>query len=473
MSAVRTRFAPSPTGYLHIGGVRTALFSWLYARHHGGEFVLRIEDTDRERSTQASVDAILEGMQWMGLDADEGPIYQSDRLARYREVLDQLLDQGLAYYCYCTPEELDAVREQQRAQNIKPRYNRKCRDARDPSRPGIDPVIRFKNPLEGSVIFEDLVRGRINISNDELDDLVIARADGMPTYNFAVVVDDMDMGITHVIRGDDHVNNTPRQVNIFNALNASLPVFAHVPMIVGADGQRLSKRHGAVSVLEYRDQGFLPEAMRNYLLRLGWSHGDQEVFSTEEMIGLFDLGEVNRAASAFDLDKLKWLNQHYIKEADADRLGALLATGLEARDVEIASGPAPRLVADALRERAQTIDELLDKSLYFYSDFDEYDEGAAKKHLRPVAAGLMSDIRERFEALSVWQAQTIHDALQACVEANDSKLGKIAQPLRVAVSGTAATPPIDITLELVGKERTLERIDAAIGFIAARAEQGA
>ena len=473
MSAVRTRFAPSPTGYLHIGGVRTALFSWLYARHHGGEFVLRIEDTDRERSTQASVDAILEGMQWMGLDADEGPIYQSDRLARYREVLDQLLDQGLAYYCYCTPEELDAVREEQRAQNIKPRYNRKCRDAKDPSRPGIDPVIRFKNPLEGSVIFEDLVRGRINISNDELDDLVIARADGMPTYNFAVVVDDMDMGITHVIRGDDHVNNTPRQVNIFNALNASLPVFAHVPMIVGADGQRLSKRHGAVSVLEYRDQGFLPEAMRNYLLRLGWSHGDQEVFSTEEMIGLFDLGEVNRAASAFDLDKLKWLNQHYIKEADADRLGALLATGLKARDVEIASGPAPRSVADALRERAQTIDELVDKSLYFYSDFDEYDEGAAKKHLRPVAAEMMSDIRERFERLETWQAQPIHDALQACVEANDSKLGKIAQPLRVAVSGTAATPPIDITLELVGKERTLERIDAAMGFIAARAEQGA
>ena len=473
MSAVRTRFAPSPTGYLHIGGVRTALFSWLYARHCGGEFVLRIEDTDRERSTQASVDAILEGMQWMGLDADEGPIYQSDRLARYREVLDQLLDQGLAYYCYCTPEELDAVREEQRSQNIKPRYNRKCRDVDDPSRPGIEPVIRFKNPLEGSVIFEDLVRGRINISNDELDDLVIARADGMPTYNFAVVVDDMDMGITHVIRGDDHVNNTPRQVNIFNALNASLPIFAHVPMIVGADGQRLSKRHGAVSVLEYRDQGFLPEAMRNYLLRLGWSHGDQEVFSTEEMIGLFDLGEVNRAASAFDLDKLKWLNQHYIKEADADRLGGLLTEGLEARDVDISSGPKPQAVADALRERAQTIDELVDKSLYFYSDFDEYDEGAAKKHLRPVAAELMSDIRGRLERLEAWQAPLIHDALQACVEANGSKLGKIAQPLRVAVSGTAATPPIDITLELVGKERTLKRIDAALGFIAERAEQGA
>ena len=473
MSAVRTRFAPSPTGYLHIGGVRTALFSWLYARHHGGTFVLRIEDTDRERSTQASVDAILEGMQWMGLDADEGPIYQSDRLGRYQEVLDQLLDQGLAYRWYCTQEELDAVREEQRAQNIKPRYNRKCRDAEAPSRPGIDPVIRFKNPLEGSVIFEDLVRGRISISNDELDDLVIARGDGMPTYNFAVVVDDMDMAITHVIRGDDHVNNTPRQVNIFNALNASLPVFAHVPMIVGADGQRLSKRHGAVSVLEYRDQGFLPEAMRNYLLRLGWSHGDQEIFSTEEMIEFFDLGEVNRAASAFDLDKLKWLNQHYIKEADSDRLARHLTEGLEARGVDIASGPEPRAVADALRERAQTIDELIDKSLYFYCDFDQYDEGAAKKHLRPVAAELMSDIRARFEAVEPWQAPLIHDALQACVETHESKLGKIAQPLRGAVSGTAATPPIDVTLELVGKDKTLERIDAALGFIATRVEQSA
>ena len=473
MSAVRTRFAPSPTGYLHIGGVRTALFSWLYARHHDGEFILRIEDTDRERSTQASVDAILEGMQWMGLNADEGPIYQSDRLDRYREVLNQLLDKGLAYYCYCTPEELDAVREGQRAQNIKPRYNRKCRDAVDPVRPGIEPVIRFRNPLEGSVIFEDLVRGRINISNDELDDLVIARGDGMPTYNFAVVVDDIDMAITHVIRGDDHVNNTPRQVNIFNALNAPLPIFAHVPMIVGTDGQRLSKRHGAVSVLEYRNQGFLAEAMRNYLLRLGWSHGDQEIFSTEEMIELFDLGEVNRAASAFDLDKLKWLNQHYIKEADSDRLAGLLADGLEAREVDISSGPKPQAVADALRERAQTIDELIDKSLYFYCDFDSYDEGAAKKHLRPVAADLMSDIRARFQALELWQAPQIHDVLEACVEAHESKLGKIAQPLRVAVSGTAATPPIDVTLELVGKDKTLQRIDVALAFIQARAEQGA
>ncbi len=473
MSVVRTRFAPSPTGDLHIGGVRTALFSWLYARHHGGEFVLRIEDTDLERSTQASVDVILEGMRWMGLDADAGPIFQSDRADRYREVLDQLLEQGLAYRCYCSQEELDAVRETQRAQNIKPRYNRKCRDAEDPTRPGVEPVIRFRNPLDGPVIFEDLVRGQVNISNEELDDLVIARPDGTPTYNFAVVVDDVDMAITHVIRGDDHVNNTPRQVNIFKALGASLPVFAHVPMIVGADGQRLSKRHGAVSVLDYRDEGFLPEAMRNYLLRLGWSHGDQEIFSLEQMIEFFDLGAVNRAASAFDLDKLKWLNQHYIKEAAGDRLEQLLSERLTGRGIDLTGGPEMAAVVEALRERAQTLDELTDKSLYFYQEIDGYDEGAAKKHLRPVAGPLLEDVRARFAGVEPWTAPTIHSALQACVEAHDSKLGKIAQPLRVAVSGTAATPPIDQTLELVGKPRTLQRIDTALAFIAARAEQGA
>ena len=473
MSSVRTRFAPSPTGYLHIGGVRTALFCWLYARHHGGQFILRIEDTDRERSTQESVDAILQGMEWMGLSPDEGPFYQTDRIARYQEVLDQLLDQGLAYKCYCTQAELDQVREDQRAKNIKPRYNRKCRDAAHPEREGIAPVIRFRNPLEGSVIFEDLVRGKVNISNDELDDLVIARGDGMPTYNFAVVVDDIDMEITHVIRGDDHVNNTPRQVNIFKALNAPLPVFAHLPMIVGQDGQRLSKRHGAVSVLEYRDQGFLPEAMRNYLLRLGWSHGDQEIFSTEEMIELFDLAEVNRAASAFDVDKLKWLNQHYIKEADSTRLTDLLLEKLTLAKLEVSAGPPVEKVVTALRERAQTIDEFLEKSRYFYSEISGYEEGAAKKHLRPVAEGLLVDIRARFESIQTWTASAIHEALEACVAAQDSKLGKIAQPLRVAVSGTAATPPIDETLELVGKVRTLSRIDAALAFIEKRKEQGA
>ena len=473
MSSVRTRFAPSPTGYLHIGGVRTALFCWLYARHHGGQFILRIEDTDQERSTQESVDAILQGMEWMGLSPDEGPFYQTDRMARYQEVLDQLLDQGLAYKCYCTQAELDQVREDQRAKNIKPRYNRKCRDAKHPEREGIAPVIRFRNPLEGSVIFEDLVRGKVNISNDELDDLVIARGDGMPTYNFAVVVDDIDMEITHVIRGDDHVNNTPRQVNIFKALNAPLPIFAHLPMIVGQDGQRLSKRHGAVSVLEYRDQGFLPEAMRNYLLRLGWSHGDQEIFSTQEMIELFDLAEVNRAASAFDVDKLKWLNQHYIKEADSARLTDLLLEKLTLAGLDVSAGPPVERVVTALRERAQTIDEFVEKSRYFYSELSGYEEGAAKKHLRPVAEGLLLDIRARFESIQTWTAAAIHEALEACVAVQDSKLGKIAQPLRVAVSGTAATPPIDETLELVGKVRTLSRIDAALVFIEKRKEQGA
>jgi len=409
----------------------------------------------------------------MGLSPDEGPFYQTDRIARYQEVLDQLLDQGLAYKCYCTQAELDQVREDQRAKNIKPRYNRKCRDAAHPEREGIAPVIRFRNPLEGSVIFEDLVRGKVNISNDELDDLVIARGDGMPTYNFAVVVDDIDMEITHVIRGDDHVNNTPRQVNIFKALKAPLPIFAHLPMIVGQDGQRLSKRHGAVSVLEYRDQGFLPEAMRNYLLRLGWSHGDQEIFSTEEMIELFDLAEVNRAASAFDVDKLKWLNQHYIKEADSTRLTDLLLEKLTLAKLEVSAGPPVEKVVTALRERAQTIDEFLEKSRYFYSEISGYEEGAAKKHLRPVAEGLLVDIRARFESIQTWTASAIHEALEACVAAQDSKLGKIAQPLRVAVSGTAATPPIDETLELVGKVRTLSRIDAALAFIEKRKVQGA
>ena len=313
---VRTRFAPSPTGYLHIGGARTALFAWLYARHHGGDFILRVEDTDRERSSEESVQAILDGIAWLGLNVDEGPIFQSDRFDRYGQVIDQLLAEQKAYRCYCSREELDRVREAQRQQGLKPRYNRRCRDAVESAHSEESPVIRFRNPLEGSVFFEDQVRGKVTISNEELDDLVIARADGTPTYNFANVVDDVDMGITHVIRGDDHVNNTPRQINIFEALGALPPSYAHVPMIVGADGQRLSKRHGAVSVLQYRDDGFLPEALRNYLVRLGWSHGDQEIFSLDEMIEKFDISNVNRAASAFDIDKLRWLNQHYIKSAD-------------------------------------------------------------------------------------------------------------------------------------------------------------
>ena len=471
--SVRTRFAPSPTGYLHIGGVRTALFNWLYARHCGGTFVLRIEDTDKERSTNESVQAILEGMAWMGLDYDEGPIYQSDRLERYKEVIDQLLDAGQAYRCYCTREELDKVREEQRAQGIKPRYNRHCRDQHNPERPDVESVIRFKNPLEGSVQFDDAIRGQIVISNEELDDLVITRANGTPTYNFAVVVDDIDMGITHVIRGDDHVNNTPRQINIFKVLGAALPIFVHVPMIVGGDGQRLSKRHGAVSVLQYRDEGFLPEAMQNYLVRLGWSSGDQEIFSLDEMISSFDIQNVNRAASAFDVDKLKWLNQHYIKASDSAQLVSLLSDRLKDRGIDVSSGPPVDDVVSALRERAQTLDEMADKSEYFFSEFEDYDVNAAQKHLRPVARDMLADVRSRLSVVEPWSAELIHAQVMATVEDYDAKLGKLAQPLRVAVSGTAATPPIDETLLLVGKARTVDRIDRALVFIDRRMAENA
>ena len=471
--SVRTRFAPSPTGYLHIGGVRTALFNWLYARHCGGTFVLRIEDTDKERSTNESVQAILEGMAWMGLDYDEGPIYQSDRLERYKEVIDQLLDAGQAYRCYCTREELDKVREEQRAQGIKPRYNRHCRDQHNPERPDVESVIRFKNPLEGSVQFDDAIRGQIVISNEELDDLVITRANGTPTYNFAVVVDDIDMGITHVIRGDDHVNNTPRQINIFKALGEALPIFVHVPMIVGGDGQRLSKRHGAVSVLQYRGEGFLPEAMLNYLVRLGWSSGDQEIFSLDEMISSFDIQDVNRAASAFDIDKLKWLNQHYIKAADSAQLVSLLSDRLKDRGIDVSSGPPVDDVVSALRERAQTLDEMADKSEYFFSEFEDYDTKAAQKHLRPVARDMLADVRSRLSVVEPWSAELIHAQVMATVEDYDAKLGKLAQPLRVAVSGTAATPPIDETLLLVGKARTVDRIDRALVFIDRRMAENA
>lgn len=470
--SVRTRFAPSPTGYLHIGGVRTALFCWLYARRHGGTFVLRIEDTDRERSTPESIDAILEGLAWMELAADEGPYYQTQRMDRYRQVIDGMLGTGDAYHCYCTRDELEAEREAQRARGEKPRYSRRCRDRSEP-REGVEPVVRFRNPLEGAVSWADAVKGRITISNDELDDLVIARGDGSPTYNFCVVVDDLDMEVSHVIRGDDHVNNTPRQINIMKALGANPPVFAHLPMILGPDGQRLSKRHGAVSVLEYREQGVLPEAMRNYLVRLGWSHGDQEIFTNDEMIALFDIDEVNRAASSFDPEKLLWLNQHYIKGCDGARLQALLRARLEHLGVDTASGPSLADVVEALRERARTIVEMAEKSLYFYRDFDDYEDGAAKKHLRPVAAEMLRDVRNRLAAEDDWRAEAIHAHVVATAEDHGEKLGKLAQPIRVAVSGTAATPAIDVTLTLVGKDKTLKRLDRALEFIAVRAGQNA
>ena len=461
---IRTRFAPSPTGYLHIGGARTALFSWLYARKHGGTFILRIEDTDLERSTIESVNAILEGMTWLGLEYDEGPFYQTHRFDRYKEVIRQLLDEGKAYHCYCTKEELDAMREAQLARKEKPRYDGRCRQRTEP-REGVPPVVRFKNPEDGEVVIDDLVRGPVVVRNSELDDLIIARSDGSPTYNFTVVVDDLDMRITHVIRGDDHLNNTPRQINILKALGAELPKYAHVPMILGADGARLSKRHGAVSVMQYRDDGYLPEAVLNYLVRLGWSHGDQEIFSVDEMIALFDLAAINHSASTFNPEKLLWLNHHYLMHGDPAHVAHHLRWHLGQLGVDPTEGPDPVEVVKAQRERNKTLVEMAKASMFFYREFESYDEKAATKHLTPDAAPSLEALRENLAALYPWSREAIHEAIAAAAQALNVKLGHVAQPLRVAVSGTSVSPPIDLTLALLGQARTLARIDRALEHI--------
>jgi glutamyl-tRNA synthetase len=464
---VRTRFAPSPTGYLHVGGARTALFSWLYARRHGGRFVLRIEDTDLERSTAESVNAILEGMTWLGLEYDEGPFFQTHRFQRYDEVIGQLVAAGNAYRCNCSKERLEAVRDEQMRNRSKPRYDGHCRHravaADEPH------VVRFLNPEEGEVAFDDLVHGRIAFANAELDDLVIRRSDGSPTYNFTVVVDDMDMDITHVIRGDDHINNTPRQINMLRALGREPPRYAHVPMILGDDGSRLSKRHGAVSVMQYLADGYLPEALLNYLVRLGWSCGDREIFSIDEMIQLFDIADVNKAASSFNTDKLLWLNQHYIKTADPKRIAHLLSPRLGERGVDPADGPDLVEVVKAQQERARTLVEMAELSLFFYRDFDVYEEAAARKHLRRAALEPLAAVRGALEALDDWSAAVIHEAVAGVAAELELGLGKVAQPLRVAVSGRAATPGIDVTVWLVGRDATLRRIDQAIAFIEATA----
>ncbi len=465
---MRTRFAPSPTGYLHIGGARTALYSWLHARKHGGRFVLRIEDTDRERSTTESVNAILEGMTWLGLEYDEGPFYQTDRFARYNEVIQQLMDKGLAYHCYCTREELDTMREEAMKRKEKPRYDARCR-RRNEAREGVEPVIRFKNPTDGVVVVEDLIKDKVAFQNTELDDLIIARSDGTPTYNLTVVVDDWDMGITHVIRGDDHLNNTPRQINLLKALGAELPVYAHVPMILGEDGKRLSKRHGAVSVMQYREEGYLPEALLNYLVRLGWSSGDQEIFSLDEMIELFDVGDVNGAASTFNPEKLLWLNQQYIMAAEPEKIAHHLGIHLGKLGIDPCDGPDIMDVVMAQKERAQTLVEMAQISEFIYRDFDEFDETAAKKHLRPVAQEPLEKMREALAAVEDWQPEVLHQVVKDVSDALVVKMGKVAQPLRVAVVGRAASPGIDVTLHLVGKDACLRRIDKALAFIRQRA----
>jgi glutamyl-tRNA synthetase len=468
---VRTRFAPSPTGFLHVGGARTALFCYLFARRHGGEFVLRIEDTDLERSTAESVNAILEGMSWLGLDYDEGPFYQTDRFERYNAVIDELLERGLAYRCDCPKERLDRIRDMQMAAKQKPRYDGHCRARQvDPAQPH---VVRFRNPVDGAVVVDDLIRGRIPFANEELDDLILRRSDGSPTYNLTVVVDDADMGITHVIRGDDHVNNTPRQLNILRALGHEPPRYAHVPMILGSDGTRLSKRHGAVSVVAYRDQGYLPEALINYLVRLGWSHGDQEVFSLDELIEVFDITDVNKAASTFNTDKLDWLNQHYIQHGDPKRIARLLSPHLGHLGIDPSTGPDPVDVVVAQAARAKTLVELAGISAFCYVDFDDYDPAAAKKHLRPAAREPLARVRAELDmlALADWQDAELHRVVERVAEALELNMGKVAQPLRVAVVGRAASPGIDVTLRLVGKAATLRRIDRALAYIDARAAQ--
>lgn len=465
---VKTRFAPSPTGFLHVGGARTALFSWLYARHCNGKFVLRIEDTDRERSTQPAIDAIIDSMKWLNLNWDEGPYYQTKRFDRYREVIDKLLAEGKAYKCYCSKERLEKMREDQMKNGQKPRYDGHCRDDKSEHDPSESYVIRFRNPDDGVVAFDDMVKGHVEFKNQELDDFIIQRSDGTPTYNFCVVVDDWDMGITHVIRGDDHVNNTPRQINLYKALGAPVPVFCHLAMILGDDGAKLSKRHGAVSVMQYREDGYLPEALVNYLVRLGWSHGDQEIFSVEEMISLFSLDAITKSASGFNTKKLDWLNAHYMKTLPAEAVASELEWHLKRQGLEdLSAGPDPKLVVKNYAERTHTLKEMAQKAMCYYKDFDEYDPAAVKKWIKEGSVEILKDAYDTLKALDNWDAKLIDEALENLAKRREVGMGKVGQPLRVAITGTAMSPGIGDTMILAGKERVLARIERAIAHFGA------
>lgn len=469
--SVVTRFAPSPTGFLHIGGARTALFSYLYARKHGGRFLLRIEDTDRERSTQEAVDAIFEGMAWLGLHSDFEPVYQTQRFERYAQVIQQMLEDGQAYRCYCTREELDQLRADQMARKEKPRYDGRWRPEPGkvlPEPPAdVPPVIRFRNPMEGEVVVDDLIKGAMTFANTELDDLIIARADGTPTYNFCVVIDDWDMGITHVVRGDDHVNNTPRQINILKALGATPPHYAHVSMILGSDGAKLSKRHGALSVTEYRNMGFLPEALLNYLVRLGWSHGDQELFTREEMEQLFDFDAVSSSPSRFDMEKAWWVNHQYLKSASLDKVVPEFDWHLRRLALDPANGPALDNVIVAQRERCRSLVEMAEKSAFLFADLAGYNDKDAAKHFNAEAADVLDGLADRLQAVETWETEALHAVVNAYADDKGLKLGKVAQPIRVAVVGMAISPPIDQTLWLLGRDRTLARLRAAVTHIRA------
>ncbi len=462
---VRTRFAPSPTGYLHIGGARTALFSWAFARHHGGTFILRIEDTDVERSTPAAVQAILDGMNWLGLGYDEGPFYQMQRMDRYRVVLQQLLDAGQAYYCYTSPAELDALREAQRARGEKPRYDGQWRPEAGkvlPTPPAdVKPVIRFKNPQDGVVAWNDQVKGTISFENSELDDLIIARTDGTPTYNFCVVVDDWDMGITHVIRGDDHVNNTPRQINILKALGATVPQYAHLSMILGDDGQKLSKRHGAVSVMQYDDDGYLPAAVLNYLARLGWSHGDDEVFDMAQFTQWFDLDHITPSAAQFNTEKLNWLNAHYLKQTDDAELAAMVRARLEKRGVTVSDTPDLSRIVGLYKGRVSNLNQLADEAEVFYLDLHPAQE-LLDTHLTPDVLPALKALAAGFATVE-WQAPAIAALIKQVLANHTLKMPKLAMPVRVMLVGQTHTPSVDAVISLFTREVVLARMGKYVG----------
>ena len=462
---VRTRFAPSPTGYLHVGGARTALYCWAYARRHGGQFILRIEDTDVERSTPEAVQAILDGMQWLGLTPDEGPIYQMRRMDRYREVIAFMLKSGTAYHCYCTPQQLDAMREDQRARGAKPRYDGRWRPENAQASglvppPGLQPVVRFRNPDAGFVTWEDGVKGRISISNEELDDLIIARTDGTPTYNFGVVVDDMDMQISHVIRGDDHINNTPRQINILKALGAEVPAYAHLPMIHGPDGEKLSKRHGAVSVMQYHSDGYLPQALLNYLARLGWSHGNDEIFSMQQLQEWFSLEHCSKSAAQFDFEKLKWVNNHYLRLLAGQELAQMVAPRVREEGFSVANGPPLAAVCELLKDRAQTLNELAESVVMFYMVPPDASEALSEQLSPPVRAALTA-----LEASlpADWNAAALASALKGVVAASGLKMPQIAMPLRLILMGRTDTPSIDKVMAVLGRDCVTQRLGAHLG----------
>ena len=459
---VKTRFAPSPTGFLHVGSARTALFSWAYARHRQGEFILRIEDTDQERSTEESVQAIIDGMQWLGLNYDGNYIRQTTRYTRYREAAADLLATGQAYRCNCSKERLAKLRQQQINAKQKPRYDRHCRNLKITASASRY-VLRFKNPDHGVVNFTDQVYGKISINNDELDDLILIRSDGHPTYNFAVVVDDLDMGITHVIRGDDHINNTPRQINLFKALHVTVPIYAHLPMILGEDGKRLSKRHGAVNVLQFRDLGILPHALLNYLIRLGWAHKDQEIFSVNEIIKYFDLKNISRGAASFNYNKLYWLNQHYQKTDSAHDIARALQWHFDRAGIDVSKGPKLSDLVTAQAPRGKTLAQICELSKYFYVDDIEYNSEAVQKYLTPAVLGPLKSLYQAFRKIKQWNKEKLQECINTvCVESGLT-MRHLAQPLRVAVTGNSTSPAIDVTLALLGKQRTLARIAQVLG----------